>query len=162
MQVGELAGRLSVPYRDVRYVLEQGVLPPGVDASPGRGEHRDLTAEQVFWLAIVLQLKRNGVRTPLAGQIAEYTRQAVRYFTQALGWEPGFQPFRGQFDTQYEWYVEIGDLQYIRVLTSAETYGEGHTAAEWGPIGKRQKTAKVSPVVVLRLDLAELARRMTA
>lgn len=162
MQVAELARRLAVPYRDVRYALEQGILPPGVKARPGRGEHRDLTDEQAYWLAIVLVLKRNGVRTPLAGEIATFTREAVRYYTQNLGWEHGFQPFRGQFDTRYEWYVELGDLQYIRIRTSAETYGDEQTATEWFPTGMRQKATEVSPLVVLRLDLGALARRLTA
>ena len=57
MKVGELCERLDVSYRDARYVLEEGILPKGVDENPGKGDHRDLTNDQAFWLAIVLLLK---------------------------------------------------------------------------------------------------------
>ena len=46
MQIGELARKIEVPYRHVRYILEQGLIPEGVDQSPGRGEHRH---SEIVW-----------------------------------------------------------------------------------------------------------------
>src|SRR5262245_45198368 len=115
MQLGELCRRLDVPYRHARYVLEEGVLPRGVAENPGRGEHRQLDPAQAFWLGIVLMLKRSGVKTPLAGQIANFAREAVRSVAQSLNWEGTFEPFLGRFETQHQWFVDIGDLSYVRL-----------------------------------------------
>src|SRR5258708_25702402 len=113
MRIGELAERLKVPYREVRYVLEQGILPKGVKKTPGRGDHRELDSTQAFWLAIVLELKQNGINAPLAGKIADYAEQGVRGIAANLSWEPSFNPFRGQFETEEQWFVDIGDLTYV-------------------------------------------------
>lgn len=160
MRVGELAERLGVPYRDVRYVLEQGVLPPGVEESPGRGEHRDLDAAQSFWLAIVLVLKRNGVRVPDARRVADFARQGVRGVTQNLNWEHPFEPFRGRLETQNQWYLDVGDLQYVRVVTTANPSIDGLFAFPWTDITTRKSADAAAPIVTLRLDLAGLARKM--
>ena len=162
MRVAELAERLQVSYRDVRYVLEQGILPRGVVKSPGRGEHRDLSNEQAFWLAIVLLLKRIGLQTPIAGEIADLTRDSVRWFTQNLGAEHTFQPFTGQFETENEWSVEIGDRQYYRIVSTADHGFGGPNAWPWTDLRKRREAKNATPLVVVRLDLARLARLMTA
>ncbi|MCE9560841.1 MAG: helix-turn-helix domain-containing protein [Planctomycetes bacterium] len=160
MRVGELAKQLQVPYRDVRYVLEQGVLPAGVEQNPGRGEHRDLDPSQSFWLAIVLMLKRNGVRVPDAQRVADFAREGVRGVTQNLNWEYPFNPFAGQFETENQWYVDIGDMKYIRLVTTANPSVEGLYAFPWSVIGTRKAANDAVPVVTLRLDLTGLARMM--
>src|SRR5690349_5568630 len=99
MRIGELARKIGVRYRDARYVLEQGHIPKGVEESPGRGEHRQLELKQAFCLALVLLLKANGLRAPLAAQIAEDLRIKVRSIASNLGWDPGFDPFLGKFET---------------------------------------------------------------
>lgn len=161
MGVGELAERLGVRYRSVRYALEEGILPTGVEASPGRGEHRDLTQAQAFWLAIVLVLKQNGIRTPLAGKIANYARRAVGGITQNLGWEPGFEPFHGMFETNNQWFVEIGDLKVIRLATTANPSKLGELyELEWNKIGTSNSAPNADPLVILRLDIGRLAGRL--
>jgi DNA-binding transcriptional MerR regulator len=160
MRVGELAQRLGVPYRDVRYVLEQGVLPPGVEENPGRGEHRDLDAAQSFWLAIVLMLKRNGVRVPDAQRVADLARQGIRGVALNLGWEYPFDPFRGRFETENQWYIDIGDLQYIRVATTANPSFQGLYTFSWTAITTRKSAENAAPIVTLRLDVSRLARMM--
>jgi len=160
MRVGELAERLQVPYRDVRYVLEQGVLPHGAEESPGRGEHRDLDPAQSFWLAIVLMLKRNGLRVPDARRVADYAREGVGGIARNLGWEHTFDPFRGRFQTENQWYVDIGDLQYIRIATTANPSIDGLDLFPWCLIGQRKDVKDAAPIVTLRLDLTRLARVM--
>jgi hypothetical protein len=113
MKVGELCNRLHVPYRHARYVLEEGILPRGVEESPGRGEHRDLTSSQAFWMGVVLKLKKSGVKTPLAGKIADFARDAVRGVTQNANWEWTFEPFLGRFETSNQWFMDIGDLAHV-------------------------------------------------
>src|SRR4051794_14022351 len=94
--LGELCRRIDANYRDARYLLEQGLLPEGVDPEPGHGHHRRLTPAQAYWLAIVLKLKGSGVRAPLAARIADYAREAVRTVGRGLNWDPGFAPFDGR------------------------------------------------------------------
>jgi len=161
MRVGELAERLGVRYRDVRYVLERGIMPAGVDESPGRGEHRDLSAAQAFWLAIVLHLKANGVRTPLAGQIAEFARAALRSVSENLPWDRPFDPFRGMMSTDWEWFVECGDLKFVRGSTNAvPTIGGRLGPDPWHSIKTKRVVSDAAPVVIIRVDLGQLARRL--
>jgi hypothetical protein len=158
MKVGELCERLHVPYRHARYVLEQGILPPGVEEKPGRGEHRDLTLAQAFWLGIVLMLKQNGIQAPLAGKIAEFARESVRGIAGNLSWDPGFNPFLGKFGTEYMWFVDIGDLRHVRMATTADpSYGGKLREFPWWVIGKHRTEKTAAPVVIIRLDISRLA-----
>lgn len=157
MQLGELCERLEVPYRHARYILERGILPGGVDRNPDRGNHRQLNSAQAFWLGIVLKLKESGVKAPLAGQVANYAEESVRTITQSLNWEPSFQPFAGWLETARQWFVDVGDLRYIRIVTDANPSHQGPYEFEWLVIGTK-KQARVTPVVILRLDLARMAR----
>ena len=162
MQVGELSTRLKVPYRHARYALEQGILPAGVEEKPGRGDHRQLAPAQAFWLGIVLMLKQSGVQTPLAGKIADFAREAVRTVTQNLNWEYSFHPFLGRFETEHQWFVDIGDLKYVRLATTANPSHDGLYEFPWSDIvtHRQAKGGKgIRPVVILRLDLSSLAQR---
>jgi len=156
--VGELCTRLDVPYRHVRYVMEQGILPAGVDPSPDRGHHRLLDGSQAFWLGIVLKLKASGVRTPLAGKIASYAAESVRTISQNLNWDTLFAPHQGRFRTEFQWYCDIGDLKYVRIATNANPSKQGLDEFPWSPIGTRKSIDEVSPVVTIRLDITRLAK----
>lgn len=157
MKLAEFCRRIDVPYRHARYVLEQGILPAGVADQPGRGEHRDLDPTQAFWLAVVLKLKASGVQAPVAGQVADFVREGVQGITRQLNWDPGFHPFVGRMDTEYRWYVDVGDLSYLRMVTDANPSG-GSRLEEfpWVRLGSR-KQVKADPVVVLRTNLTRLA-----
>lgn len=157
MQLGELCRRLDVPLRHGRYVLEQGIVPKGVEESPDRGNHRQLGAGQAFWLGIVLKLKEAGLKTPLARQVADFAEEGLRGITQNLNWEWPFHPFQGQLWTEQQWYIDVGDLRYIRIVTDTNPSHEGLYEFPWSIVGKR-KTAEVRPIVILRLDVAGLAR----
>ncbi|REJ97680.1 MAG: hypothetical protein DWQ35_01390 [Planctomycetota bacterium] len=158
MQVAELTRRLGVPYRHVRYVLEQGILPKGVAESPGRGEHRDLTPAQAFWLAIVLVLKENGVKTPMAGKLADHAARAIPGIAANASWEWHYNPFQGRIDTEFEWYLDIGDSKYVRIATTANPSVDGVFEFEWSKIGRFGTVREVDPLVVIRLDIARLGR----
>jgi hypothetical protein len=157
MRLGELCRRLQVPLRDGRYVLEQGIIPKGVEESPDRGNHRHLTAEQAFWLGLVLKLKGAGIKAPVARQVADFAEEALRAVTQNLNWEWTFHPFQGRLMTEQRWYIDVGDLRYIRIATDTNPSHEGLYEFPWSILGKR-KTAEVNPIVILRVDVAGLAR----
>jgi hypothetical protein len=161
MQIGELSARLDVSYRHLRYILEQGILPKGVDADPGRGEHRDLKPEQAFWMGIVIFLKQNGIRTPLAGKIADYSIEVLRTTGSAFGWDYRVNPYWGRFETDNQWYVDVGDLTYVRVATTANPRNEGVLEeGKWTIIGTQKCVPDAKPIVIIRLDLTRLTHML--
>ena len=160
MKVGELCSRLNVAYRHARYVLEEGILPQGVEENPGRGEHRDLTPAQAFWLAVVLVLKQSGMKTSLAATIAEMTSSILRSTTQNFGWEPSFNPARGLFKTEHQWYADIGDLRYFRMATTACPSDHRLLEGDWRDFVDKKSAKDANPIVIIRVDLSGIARRL--
>ena len=160
IQLGEICRRLDVRERDARYVLEQGHVPQGVEQAPESGNYRQFDPKQAFWLAMVLKLKSVGVKTPLAATIANYAQRALQTVTQNLGWEWQFLPQAGRFDTANEYFVEVGDLQYIRFVTDAQPGHAGRlTKFDWHHVDRPGKAVEgVRPCAIIRLDLAEIAR----
>jgi hypothetical protein len=155
--VGELCKRLKVPYRQVRYVLEEGIVPKGVEEAPNRGHHRTLNPQQAFWLGIVVKLKQTGVKTPLAAEIANLAERGVRDLSQNDGWDWTFHPFQGRLKTENQWYVDIGDLKYVRVASDARDPERGLVEQPWVHIRARRE-ADVDPVAIIRLNLSRLAQ----
>jgi hypothetical protein len=110
-------------------------------------------------LAIVLKLKASGVRAALAGQIADFAREAVKTTSQWLNWDPTFSPFDGLLETRNQWFVDVGDLRYISLVTDCHPSREGLQIVNgWFPLGQRKVAEGVRPTVVIRIDVAELAR----
>src|SRR3954468_11669797 len=159
IQVGAICRRLGTPYRNARYVLEEGHLPTGAEPGPGHGHHRRLTPAQAFWLAIVLKLKDSAVKTPLAARIADFAREAVRSVGRQMGWDPGFAPFDGHLATEHRWYVDVGDLGFIRLVTDACPSRAGLYEFDWAPLDRPREPAPLAaPAVIVRVDLARVAR----
>ena len=160
VQLGEICLRLEVRERDARYVLEQGHIPKGVDGAPDSGNYRQFGPGQAFWLGMVLKLKAIGIQTPLAAKIANDAEESLRTVTQNLGWDWRFRPLAGSFDTAHQYYVDVGDLKYIRIVTDANPSRAGRLqefpwrAAEV----PHQATKNVHPCAVIRLDLTQIAR----
>src|SRR4051812_7541976 len=156
--LGELSRRLDPPYRHARYVLEEGLLPEGVQPDPERGHHRQLTPAQAFWLGIVLKLKQSAVKAPLAAQIADFAKEAVRAVTQNLNWERTFSPFDGELETKHRWFVDLGDLTFIRLVTDAHPGRDGLHELPWRHVARRAAAPAAEPAVLIRVDIARIAR----
>src|SRR4051812_48044479 len=156
--LGELSRRLDPPYRHARYVLEEGLLPEGVDPEPDRGHHRQLTPAQAFWLGMVLKLKQSAVKTPLAARIADFAKRAVRGVTQNANWEFTFSPFDGKLVTDNRWYVDVGDLKYIRLATDTNPSFDGLFEFPWSYIDRHAVAEGAEPAVLIRVDIARIAR----
>jgi hypothetical protein len=160
IQLGDICRHLEVGERDARYVLERGFIPPGVDEEPNSGTYRQFDPGQAYWLAIVLKLKQGGISTPLAARVAEHTTQALRTLTQQLNWDKGFLPMSGQFDTERQYDVEVGDQQYVRIVTDAQP-GQRPYQFPWRHLERpRQPAGDVRPCTVVRLDLTQIAARL--
>jgi hypothetical protein len=163
LQIGELCRRLDVPYRDARYVLERGHLPAGVEVAPGHGHHRQLTASQAAWLALILKLKVSGLRVPEAVQVADFAREAVRTVGQQMGWDPAFAPFDGRLETINQWYIDIGDMKSIRLVTDACPSEKGLHQFDWTSLERPRRPSQLgAPAVILRLDLTRIAQLLLA
>jgi hypothetical protein len=156
-QMQELCQRLAVPYRDARYICERNWLPLGVERDPGRGNHRQLTAAQAMWLAVVLRLKVAGVKTPMAVRIAAFAER-IRGMTRNLGWDWEFSPFDGALRTTKRWILEAGDMRYVRFLTDANPSKQGLDEMTWVDMKSRKPVPQAAPVVCTRVDLSALAR----
>jgi hypothetical protein len=160
MQIGELARKIGVPYRHARYALEQGLMPKGVEENPGRGEHRQLEPKAAFWMALLLTLKENGLRAPLAAEIAEHLRLNVRSIASNLMWDPDFDPFVGKFETKYQWCADVAQLEFVRLVTTANPSRRGHLCElPWHEIRARTMP-NIQPVIFIRIDLAGLAQKL--
>lgn len=159
VQLKQVCKAFEVPYRSGNYVLQQGFVPAGVDASPNSGTPRQFNAAQVYWLGMLLVLKQEGFKTPRAAQIADYAWGSLRTITQNLGWDPRFLPHLGRLQTKYQYLVEVAGSKYLRFGTSAEPLGGGKIRFfDWHRIQKPGKPVPdLRPFVVVRLDLTRIA-----
>ena len=160
VQLGEICEKLNLSNRDVRYVLERGFVPDGIDRKPASGNHRQFSPGQAFWLVMVLKLKAVGIKTPVAADIADRAKEMSRAVTQSLNWEWTFDPWFGKFKTQNRHSVEVGDLTLIRYVTDAKP-GGGLEVSPWVTLGRRRFEVKdAEPFVIIQLDLSQIARHL--
>lgn len=159
IQLGEICDMLDVGLRDARYVLEQGYIPKGVTESPESGNYRQFGPGQAFWLGMVLKLKAVGIKVQLAATIADYAVHSLRGITQNLNWDWRFLPESGRFDTDHQYYVDVGDLKYVRFVTNANpSMGGKLEEFPWKTINrKRTASEDARPCVTIRLDLTQIA-----
>ncbi len=161
IRVGEFCRLFHVPAREVRYVLERGFVPAGTAEAPSTGNHRRFGPGQAFWLAMLIKLKQSGVKVPFAALIADYAVESVRTITRNLNWDWSFQPEKGEFDTEHRYLVEFADLTYVRVVTTANPGVSGLYPFDWHRIqGPRTPVKDVAPIIVLQIDMTEIARAL--
>jgi hypothetical protein len=158
IQLKDFCGLFGFKDRQVRFVLERGFVPKGVAHSPSTGNRREFGPAHAFWLAIAVLLKSNGLKTSAAAEIANNASEGLRTVTQNLNWDWTFLPLEGWFETDHDYYVEIGDLKYVRLVTNACPSHDGLYAFPWQPVRGRTQIQDLKPFVILRLDLTEIAR----
>ncbi len=159
MQIGELAERLDLPLRSIRYALERRHAKKWVEDTPGSGYHRDLSGGQAFALGLLTKIKAVGFRAPQAEHVVAFVEEGLRAVARSLGWDPGFAPFRGELETSHRWYVEVGDGRAFRLATNADPSGGGKmTEFPWVRLGKRRvELPEFEPCVSIKIDLTRLA-----
>lgn len=160
LKLQDFCDRIGASYRDARYALAHGMVPTGIDREPGRGKHRVFNYRQAFWLAIVLKCKAAGIKPKLATEIANWSRRVSGY-AQNLGWDWQFSPFLDNFVTDRQWYLDVGDARFARIVTDANPSRKGlHDESGWVEMktGKLRKDAE--PTVVVRIDLSLLGGQL--
>jgi len=162
IQLGQFCAALRVRPRDARYILEQGYVPLGVDVAPNSGTYRQFDPRQAFWLAMVAKLKESGVAVPLGAKIADYCERSLRTVARNLGWDPRFGPDLARLETEHQYFAEIAERRFIRIGSDAAPGAAGQVRFfDWHRIGRGLKPVRdLRPCVVLRLDLAEIARQV--
>jgi len=148
---------LGIRYRDARYAMAHGMVPKGVDRSPGRGNHREFDYLQAFWLAVVLVLMKAHVKPRFAAKMADW---CLRADASVAGYRSrnGFSlPTLGDSKAR-QWYLEAGDGKFVRFVTAGRQREE---RSPWTAIrGKTRCT--MPPSVVVRVDLSALAQCLTS
>jgi hypothetical protein len=159
IQLSDFCKLFDVDDRQVRYILEEGFVPKGVEHSPSTGNRREFGPGHAFWLAIILKLKQTGIKTPLAADVADFANRELRVVTQNLSWDWQFLPATGRFDTEHQYFLDIGDLRCIRLVTDSYPSKEGLYQFDWSPVKKGQGPIEdFEPFVVLRVDLTKIAK----
>lgn len=160
LKLQDFCDRIGASYRDARYALAHGMVPTGIDREPGRGKHRVFDDRQAFWLAIVLKCKAAGIKPKLATEIANWSRRVSGY-AQNLGWDWQFSPFLGNFATDKQWYLDVGDARFVRIVTDASPGNRGlRDESEWVNMKTRKLQPDAEPTVVVRIDLSRLAAQL--
>ena len=158
IKLKELCRLLDVKERQASYVMERGFVPKGIHKSPDRGNHRCFHPEHAFWLGLVLKLKEHGIQTSLAATTADLSNLALRGITQNLGWDWKFLPTLGRFDTEHEYFLEVGDMKFVRLVTNACPSQTELYFTDWHCVPKSKKTPQnISPLVTIRFNLRKLA-----
>src|SRR4051794_7022074 len=82
MDIAEIGRRIEVSPRRIRYVLDRGIVPFAERAAQGRGNARDFSDQESFWLALAAVMIDKGVRKP-------FTEGFLRGLRGASGPMPG-------------------------------------------------------------------------
>ena len=143
--------------RQARFVLEQGFVPKGVLQHPCTGNRRQFGPRQAFWLAIVLQLKKNGMKTSAAVKVADIASEGVRLASPNLTGDWIFSPLAGWFGTDRQYYLDVGDFKYVRLVTDAKRSVTGLREFPWQSVRGPKQFPDFRPFVTMRLDLTYLA-----
>jgi hypothetical protein len=155
IQLKEFCKLFEFDDRQVRFILERGFVPKGVEEKPSTGNRREFGPRHAFFLAIALHLRSAGMRTSAAAAIAETAVEGLPYFAKGLKWT--FLPAHGWFDTDDEYSLEIIDGRVIGLQTSAYS-GEPCERVGWLTGGtRRKKNPEPVGLVTLRLDLKKIA-----
>jgi hypothetical protein len=157
IQLREFCRLFNWPDRPVRFILEQGYVPKGVEESPSTGNRREFGPRQAFWLAIATHLRLSGMRTKSAAEVAELTVDGVRSLAHNLGWDPSFEPAAGFFQTDFKHFLDVGDLRYIRIATDSHPSKRVLFEFPWRLIKKSGEVRDVNPFVIIRLDVSKVA-----
>ena len=87
IQLKEFCRLFEFDERQVRFVLEQGFVPKGVEKTPSTGNRREFGPRQAFCLAITVLLKSAGLKTPTAAEIAETALRDCGISPQNFNWD---------------------------------------------------------------------------
>ena len=160
IRLKDLCARLGVDYDESRYALTRGILPKGVEAEPGKGNHRWFDPSQAFYLAVALKLKAAGLPTPLAANLSKWSRH-IQGYAANFSWDPGFAPFMGQFQTTRQWFLDVGDGRYVRLATDARPSHMGLFETRWVELDSRKECRDAKPTIMVRIDIAAIAKLLS-
>jgi hypothetical protein len=158
MTLAELANRTSLSLRQLRYVLDQGLLPAGRVDSSGRGVARYLTEHEAFAIATAAVMMQAGLRQNV---IRECVALLCRYETpqnrrKHMNDVPLYQAYLARETSR----LEIGDGVNMR-LTGINNPQEKALDTGWRQIATGAKLDdQYEPLIVITINLGLVSRRM--
>jgi hypothetical protein len=157
IQVKEICRLFDFDERQVRFILEQGFVPKGVERAPSTGNRREFGPGQAFCLVITVLLKGAGLKTPTAAEIAKAASEGLQQITQNFNWDRTFSPVSGWFETEYEYTLEVADGRCFRLQTTASP-SKALEQFGWATLHPpRKKCPAPAALVTIRLDLKKIA-----
>lgn len=158
MQTGELARRLGIEPRVLRYALEQGYVDRWIVSAAGSGNHRTFTDGQVFALGLLVQVIDSGLKAPSAAKVVKILEEGLRTVACGLGWDPEFRPFDGLLHTKKLWFADIAQKSAIRLSTGANPSRGGRIEAfDWTDIESHRTLSDFAPCVMVRIEISRFA-----
>ena len=154
MTGGELCKRIGAQTRDLRYILEQGYVPEGVEEAPDRGNHRDLNPRQALWLAVVLKLKASGLSTPHAVKLANQMKGWIDLSANDLSLGPYHNPFAPIVSGKATTYIDVGDSLHLRLYYDPHE-GVPPVTQPWTQ-GQNINNFQPDPFTIIRVNISRL------
>jgi hypothetical protein len=164
LTIGDLAKRLGHSKRRVKWLFEEKILPVGAsDNKESYNGARFLLASQAYWVSIVLACRLSDVDVNAARVVADFAQMALPRVAQQMRWDRQFRPFEAQFDTRFDWFIDIGDKSFIRLATSAapRSLGKYVHCFDWATLDDPTIPVLTAwPASILRIDLSRLAHQL--
>lgn len=157
LKLQAICERIGVDYDDARYTMAKGAIPVGISSEPGKGNHRVFGQSEAFLAAIILKVRAAGVSTAVAKEIADWSK-SIQTMAVNLGWDWQFAPFSGRLHSDREWYIEIGDVRFARVVTNSCPSNAGYEATPWKDMTTRREDRTARPAVIFRVDIVRIAQ----
>ena len=92
----------------------------------------------------------------MAAETAKFAMRAVKGISKNVSWDPRFSPFDGDLETDHKWFIEVGDLRFIRVVTDANPSYMGLFEFPWMFIDRNIEAKDAVPTVLIRVDIVRL------
>jgi len=156
MTLAELASRTALSPRQLRYVLDHGLLPAGRIESRGRGAARSFTNFEAFGIACAALMLQAGLRQAV---VRDCLALLCRYRKQGRK-EAKDVPLYFAFRANSAARLEVGDGVNVRLS------GAGQSSREKFDTGWRQIATGAElgdgydPVIAIGINLGLLSRRV--
>jgi len=157
LDLTDIASRVGIDTQQLRYVLDQKLLPgaQSLAGSAGRGRARRFTAFEAFAIACAAFLLQAGLGrrrvSDCLNVISDYEDREDRSISRV----PLFQAFqRGEVA-----FLEVGDGRCVRLVGSQDDRGRVLESG-WRELRSGAKLPMCEPLISLRIDIGRLRKHI--
>jgi hypothetical protein len=154
MTLAELANRAALPPRQLRYVLDHGLLPAGRIESRGRGAARTFTDFEAFGIACAAVMLHAGLRQAIVRDCIALLCRFQDGRPRKTADIPLFRAFQATKAAK----LEVGDGVNVR-LSGTGTLAQQHFDTGWRQVATGVELVDgYEPLIVISINLDLLAR----